>query len=56
VMPEFHAHEPKHQAWKRAVLAREIELPEVDVAAYTRANMAKPTIAPGAERETIRGA
>jgi alkanesulfonate monooxygenase SsuD/methylene tetrahydromethanopterin reductase-like flavin-dependent oxidoreductase (luciferase family) len=30
VMPEFHAREPEHQDWKRKVLAREIELEELD--------------------------
>jgi alkanesulfonate monooxygenase SsuD/methylene tetrahydromethanopterin reductase-like flavin-dependent oxidoreductase (luciferase family) len=30
VMPEFHAHEPAHQEWKRRVLAGEIELPDVE--------------------------
>mgnify|MGYP003393936455 CR=1 FL=1 len=30
VMPEFHAHEPAHQAWKQGVLSREIELEEID--------------------------
>jgi alkanesulfonate monooxygenase SsuD/methylene tetrahydromethanopterin reductase-like flavin-dependent oxidoreductase (luciferase family) len=30
VMPEFHAHEPEQQAWKAKVLAREIELEEID--------------------------
>ena len=30
VMPEFHAKEPEHQDWKRKVLAREIELEEID--------------------------
>ncbi|MGE0698655.1 MAG: LLM class flavin-dependent oxidoreductase [Hyphomicrobiaceae bacterium] len=30
VMPEFHAAEPEHQEWKRRVLAREIELEEID--------------------------
>jgi hypothetical protein len=30
VMPEFHAREPEHQAWKRKVLDREIELEEID--------------------------
>jgi hypothetical protein len=48
VMPEFHAREPAHQAWKRAVLQREIELPEVDVAAFAAPNMARPTLAPEA--------
>ena len=46
VMPEFHAREPEHQAWKRRVLASEIELPEVDVAAHAMMSSAKPTIAP----------
>jgi alkanesulfonate monooxygenase SsuD/methylene tetrahydromethanopterin reductase-like flavin-dependent oxidoreductase (luciferase family) len=30
VMPEFHALEPGHQEWKRRVLAREIELEEIE--------------------------
>ena len=30
VMPEFQANEPAHQAWKRQVLNREIELEEID--------------------------
>jgi hypothetical protein len=30
VMPEFHAREPEHQKWKRAVLAGEIQLAEID--------------------------
>jgi len=30
VMPEFHAMEPDHQEWKRAVLAGEVELAEID--------------------------
>lgn len=29
-MPEFHGREVEHQEWKRKVLAREIELEEVD--------------------------
>ncbi len=34
VMPEFHAREPEHQDWKRRVLAREIELEEIDTQPY----------------------
>ena len=34
VMPEFHAHEPAQQAWKRQVLAHEIELEEIDTAPF----------------------
>ena len=30
VMPEFHAAEPAHQAWKQRVLAGKIELEEID--------------------------
>ena len=43
VMPEFHDHEPAHQKWKQAVLAREIELPEVDVSKYTMRTTATPS-------------
>ena len=34
VMPEFHAKEPEHQAWKQKVLRREIELEEIDTTPY----------------------
>lgn len=34
VMPEFHAMEPDHQAWKQQVLDREIELEELDTAPF----------------------
>jgi alkanesulfonate monooxygenase SsuD/methylene tetrahydromethanopterin reductase-like flavin-dependent oxidoreductase (luciferase family) len=34
VMPEFHANEPAHQAWKQKVLHREIELEEIDTTPY----------------------
>ena len=34
VMPEFHGREPEHQAWKRKVLAREIELDELDTTPF----------------------
>ncbi len=34
VMPEFHANEVRQQEWKRAVLAREILLDEIDTAPY----------------------
>ena len=34
VMPEFHALEPEHQAWKKKVLNREIELEEIDVTPF----------------------
>ena len=34
VMPEFHADEPRLQAWKKGVMAREIELEEIDTGPY----------------------
>jgi alkanesulfonate monooxygenase SsuD/methylene tetrahydromethanopterin reductase-like flavin-dependent oxidoreductase (luciferase family) len=36
VMPEFHAAEPEHQAWKRKVLAGEILLEDFDTAPHTK--------------------
>jgi alkanesulfonate monooxygenase SsuD/methylene tetrahydromethanopterin reductase-like flavin-dependent oxidoreductase (luciferase family) len=35
VMPEFHASIPEHEKWKAKVLAREIELEEIDTAQFT---------------------
>jgi alkanesulfonate monooxygenase SsuD/methylene tetrahydromethanopterin reductase-like flavin-dependent oxidoreductase (luciferase family) len=35
VMPEFHAQIPAHEAWKANVLAREIELEEIDTEQFT---------------------
>ena len=56
VMPEFHAREPEHQDWKRAVLRGEIELPEIDITAYNARNSAAPTISPSpASREAAAG-
>ncbi len=31
VMPEFHALEPEHQAWKQAVMSGELQLDDLDV-------------------------
>jgi hypothetical protein len=33
-MPEFHAMEDEHQAWKQRVLNRDIELAEIDTAPF----------------------
>jgi hypothetical protein len=33
-MPEFHAAEAEHAAWKQKVLSREIVLEDLDVAKY----------------------
>jgi len=35
VMPEFHAQIPEHDAWKKRVLAREIELDEIDTERFS---------------------
>jgi alkanesulfonate monooxygenase SsuD/methylene tetrahydromethanopterin reductase-like flavin-dependent oxidoreductase (luciferase family) len=50
VMPEFQGREPEHQAWKRAVLAGEIELEEVDTAPHSIRGRSVPTIAPDGSR------
>ena len=34
VMPEFHAMEAEHRAWKQQVLNREIELEEIDTTPF----------------------
>lgn len=36
VMPEFHAREPEHQAWKQGVLAGEIQLEEIDTTPFQK--------------------
>lgn len=46
VMPEFHGREAEHQDWKRAVLAGEIELEQIDTAPHSFKGANKPTIAP----------
>ncbi|WP_439815306.1 LLM class flavin-dependent oxidoreductase [Zavarzinia sp. CC-PAN008] len=43
VMPEFHADEPAHQAWKAKVLAGEIELDEIDTKPYDVISLQTPT-------------
>jgi alkanesulfonate monooxygenase SsuD/methylene tetrahydromethanopterin reductase-like flavin-dependent oxidoreductase (luciferase family) len=43
VMPEFHAREDEHQAWKQAVLAGEVELAEIDLAPYQMATNQTPS-------------
>lgn len=43
VMPEFHAREPEHQAWKQAVLRGEIELEEIDTNPYQQVSNQTPT-------------
>ena len=41
-MPEFQADEAAHQAWKKAVLAGEIELEELDPASMTPVSLQSP--------------
>lgn len=43
VMPEFHAREPQHQQWKKAVLAGEIQLEDIDTEPYNFTARGKPT-------------
>ena len=50
VMPEFHAREAEHQAWKKDVLAGKIELEEVDTDPFTVRGASRPTIAPDGTR------
>jgi len=42
VMPEFHADEEAHQAWKKSVLAGEIELEELDPTSLTPVSLQSP--------------
>tara|TARA_R110002111_G_scaffold224569_1_gene286195 strand:- start:1063 stop:1722 length:660 start_codon:yes stop_codon:yes gene_type:complete len=50
VMPEFHAREPEHQAWKTAVLNQEITLEDIDTKPFDMGEH-KPT--QKSTRETI---
>ena len=42
VMPEFHERDGRHQEWKQAVLAGDIELDEVDIAPEMRGRPVRP--------------
>jgi alkanesulfonate monooxygenase SsuD/methylene tetrahydromethanopterin reductase-like flavin-dependent oxidoreductase (luciferase family) len=42
VMPEFHADEEAHQAWKKSVLAGEIQLEEIDPTSLTPVSLQSP--------------
>ncbi len=55
VMPEFHEREAEHQAWKRAVLAGELELEEIASERYNFRGSAKPTIAADGSRASPAG-
>jgi alkanesulfonate monooxygenase SsuD/methylene tetrahydromethanopterin reductase-like flavin-dependent oxidoreductase (luciferase family) len=44
VMPEFHDRDPEHQAWKRGVLAGEIQLDEIDTDPYKDRFKASPFV------------
>ncbi len=44
LMPEFHAREPEHQAWKQAVLNKEITLEEIDTDPFNFKARGAPTI------------
>jgi alkanesulfonate monooxygenase SsuD/methylene tetrahydromethanopterin reductase-like flavin-dependent oxidoreductase (luciferase family) len=43
VMPEFHQRESEHQEWKKAVLAGEVELEEIDTQPYNAVSNQTPT-------------
>jgi alkanesulfonate monooxygenase SsuD/methylene tetrahydromethanopterin reductase-like flavin-dependent oxidoreductase (luciferase family) len=50
VMPEFQARDPEHQAWKRAVLSRELELARPDTTQHEdTTSLFKPTQPPSSE-------
>src|SRR5215510_14702565 len=46
VMPEFHAREAEHLAWKAAVLEGEIVLEDIDIEPFNKSGRAKPTLPP----------
>ncbi len=54
-MPEFHEREPEHQEWKRAVLAGELELEEVDTDQHNFRGASRPTIAVDGTRSSPGG-
>ena len=49
LMPEFQSHEAEHQQWKKAVLAGELELEEIDTEPYNFKARAAPTKASSKE-------
>jgi hypothetical protein len=42
-MPEFQERDAQHQDWKRAVLAGEVTLPDIDTEPYNRPSLQTPT-------------
>ena len=44
VMPEFHARHAEQEAWKAAVLNREIELEDIDTEPFNVTRGRKPTL------------
>ena len=57
VMPEFVGREPEHQQWKKAVLAGDIKLDDIDTEAYNINRGRGPTLPPSEElRNMISGA
>ena len=56
VMPEFHADEDNHQAWKRKVLNREIVLEDIDTEPFNYARGREPAKkATGEKRDMVAG-
>ncbi|MEM7100134.1 MAG: LLM class flavin-dependent oxidoreductase [Pseudomonadota bacterium] len=50
VMPEFHARDAEHQEWKRAVMAREIELEDIDLEGHKKLAVADVISSEGQRR------
>ena len=50
VMPEFQAREPEHQEWKRAVLAGEIKLEDLDLSEHKKLAVSEVMSAEGSRR------
>jgi alkanesulfonate monooxygenase SsuD/methylene tetrahydromethanopterin reductase-like flavin-dependent oxidoreductase (luciferase family) len=53
LMPEFQGREEEHGAWKRAVLAREIELEEIDTDPFDISRGRAPTLQPSPEAQKV---
>jgi len=49
VMPEFQARDNQQQEWKRAVLAGEQKLDEIDTEPFNTTSRLRPTIPPSEE-------
>ncbi|MCS5637223.1 MAG: LLM class flavin-dependent oxidoreductase [Myxococcota bacterium] len=55
VMPEFQARDAEHQEWKKAVLASEVELPEIDTEPHNLRGATRPTLSADGTRVAEAG-